>query len=129
MRSHLESWGQFCAPRERWSMSREGDGAEEGPGAPGGAGRAQPGEMEAQVGPSGSAQFPDRRGHPGGGQALLPGNRDRTKGNGLKLHQESCGTSQEGFRLNIKEHFFMDRTAALASAVWGSAGVAIPGGI
>lgn len=57
-------------------MSREGNGAGEGPGAPGtaeGAGKeAQRGQEEAQEGPCGSAQLPATRVQR---QALLPGNK------------------------------------------------------
>ena len=47
---------------------------------------AKPGEKEAQGGPCGSAQLPDRRGQPGG-SGSAPGNRDRRRGNGLRLGQ------------------------------------------
>ncbi|NXO94902.1 KSR2 Kinase, partial [Certhia brachydactyla] len=67
-----------------WSVSREGNGA---PGAAEGAGKgAQPGEKEAQ-GDLVSLHNSLTGGDSQGGQALLPGNRDRRRGNGLRLGQ------------------------------------------
>ena len=52
-----------------------------------GTGIVQSGEEEAQGRPHCSLQLPERRLWRGGGQALLLGNSDRTRGNDLKLHQ------------------------------------------
>ena len=85
-------------------MSREGNGAGEGAGAPGaaeGAWGAQPGEKETQGG-SGSAQLPDRRGQPGEVEFCCQAARARTRGNSIKLQQGK-------FRSDIGKKLFLER--------------------
>ena len=72
-----------------------------------GTGIVQSGEEEAQGRPYCSLQPPERGLWRGGGWHLLPGNSNRMRENGLKLHE---GT----FRLNIRENILRKSNEALA---------------
>jgi len=56
------------------------------------------------------------------GVALLPGNINKTRGDGLMLPQERFG-------LDIRKHFFSVSGDALAQAARRGGGVTVPGGV
>ena len=82
----------------------------------------QSGWEEDQWRPHNSLQLPEKTLWWGEGQPLLPGNRNRMRGDGLKLYQGR-------FILDLVEHFFSKSDGILEQAAQGDHGVTVPGDV